>query len=63
MDGAEYSPAAGRNYQSIRKTTKRVVSQIWMEFALAAVELDVRAYEIGRNVGQHRFSGEAPEIG
>jgi len=27
------------------------------------VELDVRADEVGSNVGQHRFGGEAPEIG
>jgi len=27
------------------------------------VELDVRADEVGSNVGQHRFRGEAPEIG
>jgi len=27
------------------------------------VEFDVWADEVGSNVGQHRFGGEAPEIG
>jgi hypothetical protein len=33
------------------------------QIELAVAEFDVRADEVGSNVGQHRFGGEAPEIG
>jgi hypothetical protein len=34
-----------------------------MQLSLPSVELDARAEEVGSNLGQHRFGGEAPEIG
>ena len=41
----------------------RGVSQVTRWLDDLADDLDVRADEVGSNVGQHRFGGEAPEIG